>query len=160
MKYDELIVESLDELERVEKKQRLVRDEKRVRFLIWLKSGKAKTQKEAGSKVDWKLRQAQKIWRIYRQRGLQGVLAKEDRRGFGKLSSGQINRLNRYLEEFGARSLTEIQQYLRDSCAVDYTIGGLSDLCFRLKIKLKTARPSNYRKDEAAVLAYKKTLVG
>jgi len=43
MKYDELIGESLDELERVEKKQRLVRDQKRVQFLIWLKSGKAKT---------------------------------------------------------------------------------------------------------------------
>jgi len=159
MKYAGLISESLEDLGQLEKKQKLVQFEKRVRFLILLKSGEVKTQKEAGSKVGWQLRQSQKIWRMYRERGLAGVLEKTERRGFGKLSSVEIGRLNGYLREFGARSLAEIQQYLKQSVGVQYSIGGLSDLCIRLKIKLKTARPSNYRKNEAAVETYKKTLV-
>ncbi len=157
MKYDKLIGEELEELRAIEKKQKLVQFEKRVQFLIALKSGEAVTQKAAGSKVGWKVRQSQKIWRMYRERGLEGVLEKSGRRNFGKLSSVEISRLNEYLREFGARSLAEIQQYVRDSFGVNYTIGGLSDLCIRLRIKLKTARPSNYLKDEGAVLRYKKT---
>lgn len=157
MKYEELINEELEELRAIEKQQKLVQFEKRVRFLICLKSGEAVTQKAAGSKVGWKVRQSQKIWQLYRERGLGGVVAKSGRHGFGKLSSVQISRLNEHLRQFGARSLAEIQQYVRDSFGVSYTIGGLSDLCIRLRIKLKTARPSNYLKDEAAVLTYKKT---
>jgi len=157
MKYEELINEEFEELRAIEKQQKLVKFEKRVQFLIALKSGEAKTQKAAGSQVGWQLRQSQKIWQLYRERGLAGVLAKSGRHGFGKLSSTQISRLNEYLRQFGARSLAEIQQYVRDSFGVSYTIGGLSDLCIRLRIKLKTARPSNYLKDEAAVLRYKKT---
>ena len=157
MKYDELIGENLEQLEILRKKQRLARTEKRVRFLIYLKSGESRTQKAAGAKVGWKLRQSQKLWALYREQGLDAVLTEKRRRGFGKLSSRQIGQLNNYLEEFGARSLAEIQKYLREMCNVLYTIGGLSDLCIRLKIKLKTVRPSNYRKDEAEVETYKKT---
>jgi transposase len=159
MNYESLIREDLEKLKQIAKKQKLVRDEKRIQFLIWLKSGEAKTQKEAGRKVGWQLRQSQKIWRIYREDGVQGVLEKTERRGFGKLSSVEISRLNEYLREFGARSLAEIRQYLKQSAGVEYTIGGVSDLCLRLKIKLKTARPANYKKDVGAVQAYKKTSV-
>ncbi len=159
MNYESLIREDLKKLKQIAKKQKLVRDEKRIQFLIWLKSGEAKTQKEAGRKVGWQLRQSQKIWRIYREDGVQGVLEKTERRGFGKLSSVEISRLNEYLREFGARSLAEIRQYLKQSAGVEYTIGGVSDLCLRLEIKLKTARPANYKKDVGAVQAYKKTSV-
>jgi transposase len=159
MNYEGLISEDLEKLKQIGKKQKLVRDEKRVQFLILLKSGEAKTQKEGGRQVGWKLRQSQKIWRIYREYGLAEVLEKKDKRGFGKLSSVEISHLNQYLREFGARSLAEIQRYLKESVGVEYTIGGVSDLCLRLKIKLKTARPSNYQKDAAQVSAYKKTLL-
>jgi transposase len=157
MKYEELIAEELEELRALEKKQKLVQFEKRVRFLMALKSGAAKTQKAAGSQVGWQVRQSQKIWQRYRERGLAGVLEKSERRGFGKLSSVEISQLNEYLREFGAQSLAEIQSYLETTCGVSYTIGGVSDLCIRLQIKLKTARPSNYAKDERAVSRYKKT---
>jgi len=158
MNYEELIVESLNELKQLEKKQKLARDEKRIRFLRLLKSGETKTQAEAGERVGWKLRQSQKIWALYRNGGLASVLEKTEKRGFGKLTSYQISQLNSYLEQFGAKTLEEIQQYLASSFGVRYSIGGLSDLCTRLKIKLKTARPVNYKKDEAEVAAYKKTL--
>ncbi len=98
MNYEKLISENVAELEVVEKQQRFVRNEKRVQFLKSLKSGEAKTQAEAGNKVGWKLRQSQKIWQIYRKEGLNGVLAKTDNRGFGKLSAVEISRLNNYLK--------------------------------------------------------------
>ncbi|MGI8493861.1 MAG: winged helix-turn-helix domain-containing protein [Pyrinomonadaceae bacterium] len=44
------------------------------------------------------------------------------------------------------------------SFGTSYTIGGVSWLFKRLKVKLKTARPSNVKKDEARVQTYKKTL--
>ena len=53
--------------------------------------------------------------------------------------------------------MAEIQSYLETACGISYSLGGVSDLCIRLQIKLKTARPSNYAKDEAAVATYKKT---
>jgi len=55
MKYEELIDEELEELRALEKKQKLVQFEKRVRFLMTLKSGAAKTQKAAGSQVGWQV---------------------------------------------------------------------------------------------------------
>jgi transposase len=157
MNYDNLIREDLEKLKQIGKKQKLVRNEKRIQFLILLKSGQAATQKEAGRQVEWKLRQSQKIWRKYRESGIEGVLEKTERRGFGKLSSEQISSLNRYLHQFGASSLAEIQQYLKESFGVKYTIGGVSNLCLRLRVKLKTARPANYKQDAAQVQAYKKT---
>lgn len=48
MNYEELIGESFDELRKLEKRQKLARDEKRIRFLRYLKSGEAKTQVAAG----------------------------------------------------------------------------------------------------------------
>jgi len=158
MNYAEIITESEEELKRIGKKQKLVQLEKRVRFLLVLKSGDAKTQAEAGERVGWKLRQSQKIWKLYREGGLSAVLEKPKRWGFGKLSSHQIAELQKYLTEFGANSLLEVGKYLEQSFGVLYTQAGVSALCCRLKIKLKTARPSNAKKDVEKVERYKKTL--
>jgi len=158
MNYAEIIIESEEELKSIGKKQKLVQLEKRIRFLRLLKSGVAKTQAAAGQVVGWKLRQSQKIWKLYRDGGLSAVLEKPKRWGFGKLSSRQIAELQKYLTEFGANSLLEVSKYLEQSFGVLYTEAGVSALCFRLKIKLKTARPSNAKKDEGVVGRYKKTL--
>ncbi len=158
MNYAELITETDEELERVEEKQKLVQFQKRVRFLLVLKSGVARTQAEAGTQVGWKLRQSQKIWHLYGAGGLAEVLHQPQRWGFGKLSSHQIAGLQNYTAQFGADSLNEVREYLARACGVRYTIGGVSALCGRLKIRLKTARPSNAKQDVVKVEAYKKTL--
>jgi len=59
-----MISETDAELQRVEKKQKLVQLQNRVRFLLVLKSGDGRTQAEAGAAVGWKLRQSQKIWHL------------------------------------------------------------------------------------------------
>jgi transposase len=104
------------------------------------------------------LRQAQKIWQQYREAGLAAILEKPRKDSLGNLSSLEIARLLRYLSEFGFGTLEEAQSYLTESFGASYTIGGVSWLFKRLKVKLKTARPSNVKKDERRVEAYKKTL--
>jgi len=158
MNYAEKISESEDDLKCIEKQQKLVQFQKRIHFLLLLKSQAARTQKEAGKAVGWKLRQSQKVWQLYCAGGLQTILHKPKGWGFGKLSSQQIAQMQNYTAEFGAHSLSELAHYIEQSFGVCYTIGGVSALCCRLKIKLKTARPSNAKKDAGKVETYKKTL--
>jgi transposase len=158
MNYAKIINESEEELKRIEKKQKLVQFQRRVRYLLLLKKGTARTQEEAGQEVGLKIRQSQKIWRLYRVGGLEAVLNKPNRWGFGKLSSHQISELQKYLTLFGANNLMEVCKYIEQSFGVFYTESGISALCFRLKIKLKTARPSNANKDIGKGETYKKTL--
>lgn len=158
MNYVELITESEAELKQLEKRQKLVQFQKRIYFLRLLKSQQVGTQEAAGKAVGWHLRQSQKIWQLYRKGGMEGVLNKPKGWGFGKLSSHQIAQLQNYLSEFGGYSLQEIGDYLKQSFGVSYSTSGVSALCCRLKIKLKSARPANAKKDEAKVETYKKTL--
>ncbi len=159
MNYTEIIGETESQLQELEDTQKLVQFQKRVRFLRLLKNGKATTQKQAGAIVGWKLRQSQQIWQLYRGQGLAGVLRKPERWHFGKLSSLQLARLQRYLAEFGADSLAEAKDLIEQMYGVRYTESGVCVLFQRLRIKLKTARPANTKKDEAGVIGYKKTLV-
>lgn len=66
-------------------------------------------------------------------------------------------RLLGYMDEFGFDSLQEARKHIAQAFGVSYTIGGVSWLFKRLKVKLKTARPANVEKDEERVFAYKKT---
>lgn len=160
MEYAAIINETAAELTETENKQKLVQFQKRIRFLWLLKSGTAKTQLQAGAQVGWKLRQSQKIWRLYRESGVSGVLHKNVRWQSGKLSKQQQAQLNEQLAASnGASSLAAVQNHLQSAFGARYSLSGVSVLCQRLKIKLKTARPSNLKKDEAKAIAYKKTLL-
>jgi transposase len=156
MNYPDLIIESADALKQLEKEQKLVQFQKRMRFLWLLKTAAVTTQEQAGKEVEWKLRQSQKIWGLYREKGLAVLLENRHQRAFGKLSSCQLARLQNHLAEFGADSLDQVRDYIQSSCGVSYGRSGVCELLGRLKIKLKTARPSNYQKDEAAVENFKK----
>lgn len=159
MKYAALIAETEAELTDIEQKQKLVQFQKRMHFLCLLKSGTAKTQLQAGQMVGWKLRQSQKIWKLYRESGVAGVLQKNARWQTGKLSDEQRAQLNRHLaDNNGANSLATVQSHIAATFGANYSISGVSVLCQRLRVKLKTARPVNVKKDEAKAAAYKKTL--
>jgi len=159
MNYSELIAETEAELTGLENKQKLVQFQKRLRFLCLLKSGAAKTQAAAGAMVGWKLRQSQKIWQLYRVSGVSGVRRKNRNWQTGKLSVEQHAELSEQLAATGgAASLATVQSHITEVFGRHYTIGGVSGLCRRLKITLKTARPTNIEKDEKRVAEYKKTL--
>lgn len=158
MNYAQIISESETELEQIEAEQKFVQFQKRVRFLLALKTGEAKTQEAAGKMVGWQKRQSQKIWALYRSGTMREVLRKPERYWLGKLSSQEMARLQSYLREFGAGSLSEAGSLIEQMFGVKYSESGVCVLFQRLRIKLKTARPTNVKKDAGGAAEYKKTL--
>lgn len=157
MKYTDKIEESVEFLFEAEKKRGSALERDRCRFLRLLKMGECQTQAAAGAAIGLCERHSQRLWQTYRQQGFEGMMPKPSRRGFGKLTSQQISYLRQFLHDDQAQTLEDIQAYLSGSLGVDYTIGGISDLCQRLKIKRKSGRPVNVRQKPGAVELFKKT---
>jgi transposase len=158
MNYALKIKEDLQTLQIVEKKQAKAQYRDYVRFLSLLKSGQAKTQAQAAQAISLTLRQGQRIWKTYQQSGLQTLITPAQSTYIGKLSTTQISHLRRFLMDDQASTLADIRNYLSGSLGVNYTIGGVADLCKRLSIKRKTGRPVHAHQREGAVEAYKKSL--
>ncbi len=158
MNYSVLITEDLSVLQLLEKQQADAQFRDYVRFLRLLKEGKALTQATAAKQVNLGLRQAQRIWKQYRELGLEALIKPRTSTYIGKLSTTQMSHLRRFLLDDQAQTLADIQTYLLDRLAVKYTIGGIFDLCKRLKINLKTGRPVHVHQPPGAVEDYKKNL--
>jgi transposase len=157
MDYAKLIREKVEELLKLEhqQKQALLRD--RVRFIRLLKAGAVTSQRLAGEQIGLKERQSQRLWHSYRNKGIEGLLSYPYKGTFSKLSTTQVSRLRSYLKTDSVDTLKQAQAYLQDAFGIDYTIAGVSLLFKRLKIKLKTGRPTNIRQNPAEKEAFKKT---
>lgn len=158
MNYTTAIRESLEDLQALEKQQTKGQPRDYVRFLRLLKSGECRSQAQAARQVNLSLRQAQRVWKNYQQQGLEPLLITRKTGYFGKLSTVQISHLRRFLLDNQAPTLADIQAYLSDNLGVDYTIGGVFDLCKRLDINLKTDRLVHYQQNKDAPEFFKKTL--
>lgn len=146
--YSELIAESAEELLRLEKAQRLSYLRDRLRFLRFLKTGHARSQGEAGSLIGLKQRQSQNIWKKYQEQGLGYFTEPRVNQHWGKLSSHQISQVLQYLDQDGVKTQNEVQSYIADNFGEQFTQAGIHYLFKRLKVKLKTGRPSNIRQDK------------
>lgn len=156
MNYASLIKETAAELNLLEKKQSLAIDRDRIRFLKVLKTQQVAGQTQAGEAIGLGQRQVQRLWRLYRQKGLSGLISTPNRRGWGKISCQQISHLRQFLYDDQAQTLAHIQACLAGSLGLTYSISGVSNLCQRLKIKPKTGRPVNVRQKPGAVDEFKK----
>ncbi len=158
LSYEATITESEQELLLLEKRQGAARFRDYVRFLRLLKSGACKTQGSAGAEIGLSERQSQRLWAQYRSKGLVGLLSREGRRGFGKLSAVEMSRLQQMLRTSQAPLTQEqVADWLEAQFGVRYDQSGVCRLFKRLRIKLKTGRPSNVRKNEAESEDFKKT---
>lgn len=158
MDYSLKISEELTQLQTLEKQQTKAHLRDYVRFLRLLKSGHCTTQTQAAQQINLSLRQAQRLWQAYQKQGLASLLQPRKATYFGKLSTTQISHLRRFLLDDQAQTLADVQAYLAGSLGVEYTIGGVFDLCNRLKIKAKTGRPVHAHQAPGAVETYKKSL--
>lgn len=156
MNYADKIREDVDFLQKTEKRQTSAINRDRVRFLRLLKTGQANTQSAAGAAVGLCQRHAQRLWHTYQKGGFQALMTEPARHSLGKLSSVQMSQLRQFLFDDQAQRLQDIQAYLAGSLGVKYTIGGVSALCKRLKIKQKTGRPVNVRQQPGAIAFFKK----
>ncbi len=155
MNYSALITEELTVLQLVEKQQTNAQLRDYVRFLRLLKSGEAPTQQAAAKQINLGLRQAQRLWKQYRQQGLEALIRPRPSTYIGKLSTTQMSHMRRFLLDGQAQTLADIQTYLQDRLGVSYTIGGVFDLCKRLKIKLRTGRMGYLHQPPKALEDYK-----
>ena len=160
LNYSEAIKESSQELETMLKQQSLSINRDRVRFLLSLKTGLAKSQKEAGENLQLCERQSQRIWSMYVKEGIKGMLAaKEETRGKKcKLEKEELAILQEELAKDNIQFLHEAAAYIKEKFGKTYTEQGVHFLFKRLKIKKKTGRPCNIRQDKVGMDNFKKTL--
>jgi transposase len=145
MNYKKIITESEDYLISLEHQTKDLKARDRVRFIRYLKSGEAITQKQAGKLIGLQERQSQRLWKTYREAGIGAMSASNYLGGQSKLSEAQQTELEERLKQDDIWSLEQARDYIEQEYAVSYTIGGLSYLFKRMKVKLKTGRPSNIR---------------
>ena len=108
MNYAKLVTESEDELTALENKQALVLNRDRLRFLKVLKTEQVTTQNVAGEAIGIGQRQAQRLWKRYRTKGLADLLMPAKRLRWGKLSSHQISHLRQFLCDDQAQTLEPV----------------------------------------------------
>jgi transposase len=154
--YTSLIQETLSELQKLESNQKKSFYKDRVRFIRYLKEGTAKSQPKAGALIGLQERQSQHLWKLYRQRGMEGLLKEKKVTHLGKLSSVEYSRLLQRLDQDDMMSQKQLRAYLQNQMGKEYTQAGVHYLFKRLKVKLKTGRPVNVRKDHAGEEAFKK----
>lgn len=156
MDYAAKITQTIDELQQLEKQQTNVVNRDYVRFIRLLKEKQANSQKQAAQLINLGLRQGQRIWARYLTKGIEALIEGRSQAYIGKLSFTQISHLRQFLLDDQAHSLTDVQAYLAGSHGINYTIGGVSAVCKRLKIKKKTGRPVHIHQTPGAVEDYKK----
>jgi len=156
MDYATKITQTIDQLQQIEKQQTNVTNRDYVRFIRLLKERKANSQMQAAQLINLGLRQGQRIWAKYLSEGIDALIEVRSQPYIGKLSFTQISHLRQFLHDDQAHSLADVQAYLAGSHGVIYTIGGVSAVCKRLKIKKKTGQPVHIRQLPNAVEDYKK----
>lgn len=75
---------------------------------------------------------------------------------FGQLSCTQISWLPGFLRQDQVCRLCDAQHYVAQEFGVHYSVSGLCRLFQRLKVKLKTGRPVNIRRDVGQAEAFRK----
>ena len=134
MNYATAISESPDYIKELMGKQKLTIHRDRLHYIYALKTQEVKSQKSAGALIGLKERQSQNLWQLYRKGGISLLLDLSRQTYFGKLSSVQMSLLRTYLKTDQANSLADIQEWLQHNVQANYTLGGISLLCKRLKI--------------------------
>ncbi len=147
MDYQVEISESGDELRKLERTTKDFKARDRVRFIRLLKIGQATTQEQAGAVIGVQVRQAQRLWKQYREEGIGQLCQSNYVGGRAKLSCAEQQQLRQRLCFDDIKTLEQAKGWLKEEFAVDYTVGGVSALFARMRVKLKTGRPSNVKQD-------------
>lgn len=156
--YPSKISESVNDLLELEKAQAQSKFQNRVRLLRYLKAGTCKTLVQVSELLGLSHRQIQNYWKLYQDSGLEGLLENRyEKRWYFKLNTHQISQLRHRISQGDLMNQIQIKDWIEAEFGIVYTQSGISKLLEALKIKLKTGRPVNVRKDEAGEVLFKKT---
>ena len=158
LNYSLEIVESSDTLNKLlQSKQLSVLIHNRIKFLWLLKTKTCSTQSSAGLEIGLKARQSQILWSLYKKNGFESFISNPHKGGNNaRLSTEQDLALLERLDKDDMIVQREIVAFISQTFQVKYSLPGISLKLRRLKVKLKTGRPVNVRKDEQGAVDFKK----
>jgi transposase len=158
--YQTAIKESAEELAALLRKQNTSLLRRRIRFLLLLKSGKCLSQAEAGAHIGLGLRGAEKLWKLYGTKGIEGVLEYPFKGRKSKLSEPLKQALHEHLSKDSIQTLCEACTFVKKKAGVQISKPGMLYVFRAMGIKKKTGRPSHVHRDEKGAEAFKKKLSG
>lgn len=132
----------------------LLRD--RMRFLRLLKSGACPSQAQAGRAIGLGLRASEKLWRKYREEGLQGLLAYPYKGTQGRLSREDKQALCQELLNDTTQTIEQARHWVAEHLGVHYSVSGMHYVLGQMKVKKKTGRPVHQHKDTKGEQRFKK----
>ncbi len=137
--YGKAIKEAQVQLWKEEKKQSkaFVRD--RIGFLRLLKSRQCFTQQTAGALIGQSRRNSQRLWKLYREGGLQALRTYPYKGLPCRLSPGQRAQLNDFVAGDEVQFLHEAKRYIQQQFNVRYSTSAVHYLFGRLHVKRKPA---------------------
>ena len=152
--YPKVIKESLSTLENRLKDLSTPKLRDRCEVLIWLKSGKVSTMKEAMVLKGYTKTQGQNWWKQYKSEGLDSFLQTKYRGQTSPLEDK--DELRKRLSEEGFATINEAREWILQTYGIHYTENGLGNYFRHHKIRLKTGRPTHPKKDDGKRAEYKK----
>jgi transposase len=157
--YPQLIEESVEELQTLEKRHRYTHLFHRVRMLVLLKSGEYSTVGEAVRALGYSRRQGQRWLSAYKEGGMEELLtSRVDERGRAELITDEaFSELEEAMRAGGIATIAQAHEFLHQR-GVHYShpesVGGLLR---RRKVKLKTGRPRHEKADQEDREEFKKS---
>lgn len=157
--YPQVISESQQELEKLEKRHRYSHLFHRVRMLGLLKSEEYCTLGEAAKSLGYSRRQGQRWFAAYKEGGMEELLtSRVEERGRNELVSEEaFLELEEAMKRGEIATIAQAHEFL-----VEWGIGyshpeSVGGLLRRRKVKLKRGRPTHEKADEGEQEAFKKS---
>jgi transposase len=159
LRYDDLIAETPDELARLERQHRRSPVADRFKMLRLLKAGAARSRRALAETLGYSERQLHRWFDTYRTGGVEALARYEPATGSSeRITPEALAALETEMKVGDIASLKEAQHFLEERFAITYTVGGLSDLFQRKRIKLKTGRRRHVKASAEEQEAWKKTV--
>lgn len=159
LRYDHLIRETPDELRRLERRHRHSPVADRFKMLRLLKSGAARSRRALAETLGYSERQLHRWFDAYREGGPEALAHYEPHAGsVERITPEALKALHAEMKAGRIATLKQAQAFLEAHYGIPYSIGGLSELFQRKKIKLKTGRRRHVQASAQEQEAFKKTV--
>ena len=157
--YTALIAETPDDLAVIERRHRHSPLADRVKMLRLLKSGAARSRRALADTLGYSERQLHRWFDAYRAGGLDAVLRYDATGGSTeRITPEALAALETEMKAGRVAALKHAQAFLAERFEIAYSVGGLSDLFQRKRIKLKTGRRRHVKASADEQEAWKKTV--
>jgi transposase len=154
--YSMSIAETVAERQARERAVRGQRAADRVKLLRLVKSGAARSMRQAAATLGYSERQAQRWWARYAHGGLAALVDVGHSGGSReRITPDAWADLHAQMRAGAIGRLKDAQAYLQEHWGIVYCLDGVSKLFIRRKTKLKTGRRRHRQADAAAQAAFK-----